>query len=489
MQQQINENILFPAHVVLNEPQLSFSCFDQKARHIHPLIGLSQYGPLSSSQVSSVPNPIKVATIAPYGRSQELKQFINELNTSHAPRERKQYLVDYPGFSSVFKTGLVCADDSTCIELPKDLDKKIAESHMPHALLVEAVTTSLQSLKNSSHQYTLVMLLLPMRWDKCFKVKDDFEDFDLHHYIKAVSASMNVPLQIVLDDESGALNYPCRCSVGWRIGIALYCKAGGIPWAWADSPEDTAYIGLRYALINRKDTTKKFAICCSQVFDASGAGLEFIAYEADDVRIFGDNPFLNRSQMLSVVSRSIEIYQRKHLGKKPRHVIIHKNTEFKPDEIDGCFDALKAIESVDLIHVKRNTPWNAIHLDARFDHKTGERKLGIDGFPCKRGTVLQLGGNDNLLWIHGNSSITSSAKSYFKGGKGIPSPVQLVRYAGHGSMDEICRSTLALSKMDWNTDGPYTQLPVTLSYAHIMAQIVARMPKLESRPYPVRFFM
>ena len=56
-------------------------------------------------------------------------------------------------------------------------------------------------------------------------------------------------------------------------------------------------------------------------------------------------------------------------------------------------------------------------------------------------------------------------------------------------MDEIAKSILALSKMDWNNDGPYVQLPVTLSYAHIMAQIVARMPKLESRPYPIRFFM
>ena len=270
----------------------------------------------------------------------------------------------------------------------------------------------------------------------------------------------------------------------WRVSIALYAKAGGTPWTWAGSLPDTAYIGLRYALINRADTKQKFAICCSQVFDANGAGLEFIAYEAEEVRIFGANPFLTRGQMLSVISRSIDIYQRKHYGKKPTHVIVHKNTEFKPDEIDGCFDALKSVENVDLVHVKQMAAWNAVHIDRGRD-----KKLQLDGFPCLRGTSLQLGGSDNLLWIHGNSHALALKGSYYKGAKGLPNPVQLIRYAGHGSMDEISRSALALSKMDWNNDGPYTQLPVTLSYAHVMAQIVARMPKLESRPYPIRFFM
>ena len=37
----------------------------------------------------------------------------------------KQYLIEYPGFSKVFKTSLVCASEAACRELPKDLDEKI----------------------------------------------------------------------------------------------------------------------------------------------------------------------------------------------------------------------------------------------------------------------------------------------------------------------------------------------------------------------------
>ena len=427
---------------------------------------------------------IRIALIAPFGRTEVLRRFINELNGSHSPRERKQYLIEYPGFSKVFKTSLVCASEAACRELPKDLDEKIHKSNSPHTVLADAVTLELRALSNLQHEFSVILLLLPNRWEKAFRLRSEFEDFDLHHYLKAISASKNTPLQITNDDQNSALMYRCRCSVMWRVSIALYAKAGGTPWTWAGSLPDTAYIGLRYALINRADTKQKFAICCSQVFDANGAGLEFIAYEAEEVRIFGANPFLTRGQMLSVISRSIDIYQRKHYGKKPTHVIVHKNTEFKPDEIDGCFDALKSVENVDLVHVKQMAAWNAVHIDRGRD-----KKLQLDGFPCLRGTSLQLGGSDNLLWIHGNSHALALKGSYYKGAKGLPNPVQLIRYAGHGSMDEISRSALALSKMDWNNDGPYTQLPVTLSYAHVMAQIVARMPKLESRPYPIRFFM
>lgn len=479
------ENLHFPGHVVFKEPRLSFSCTDARAVNEHPLIGLCQFGPFSSSQIAAIPDPIKIALITPHGRTSELKRFVNELNTAHAPKERKEYLIEYPGFSSIYKTTLACAEELACIELPQELDKQIYNSDTPHLVLADTITRTLQSIRNVQHAFNIVLLLLPNRWQNAFKVKNDFEDFDLHHYLKAISASMSLPLQITNDDDDSALRYYCRCSVMWRISIALYAKAGGIPWVWAESPKDTAYIGLRYALQNRSNEKSKFAICCSQVFDASGAGLEFVAYEAEDVRIFGDNPFLNRNQMLSVISRSLEIYQRKHYGKKPRHVIVHKNTEFKVEEIEGCFDALSAIDEVDLVHIKQDTQWSAVHLKS-----DSNRNISLDGYPCKRGTSLQLGGHNSLLWIHGASSALSvSNKPFLKGGKGIPSPVELVRYAGHGSMDELAKSILALSKMDWNNDGPYTQLPVTMSYAHMMAKIIAIMPKLESRPYPIRFFM
>ena len=47
----------------------------------------------------------------PFGRTNGLKKFINELNTAHSPKERKDYLIEYSGFSNIYKTTLVSADE------------------------------------------------------------------------------------------------------------------------------------------------------------------------------------------------------------------------------------------------------------------------------------------------------------------------------------------------------------------------------------------
>ena len=70
----------------------------------------------------------------------------------------------------------------------------------------------------------------------------------------------------------------------------------------SDALPDTAYIGLSYALRKATDGTD-FVTCCSQVFDAEGAGLEFVAYETSDVKVVRRNPYLSHSEMRRVMAR------------------------------------------------------------------------------------------------------------------------------------------------------------------------------------------
>jgi hypothetical protein len=34
----------------------------------------------------------------------------------------------------------------------------------------------------------------------------------------------------------------------WRVGLALYAKAGGVPWKLSDTDPETAYIGISSAV-------------------------------------------------------------------------------------------------------------------------------------------------------------------------------------------------------------------------------------------------
>lgn len=466
-----------PGHVVLDEPMLRFGSRDGRDVDAHPIRGLLRFGPYSRDKISAVSNPIRVAMIVPAGDGRRLVGQVRELEQTHRPRERRAYLPDYPGFEAVFGVRLARGGPGTSIELPSDLSGKVSVSESPHLVLGQALTQALFALRNLRDAFDVVLVLLKQEWQAGFRGPPG-DDFDLHDYVKAYAASEGICVQFLREDK--ALQYSCRCSVAWRLGIALYTKAGGIPWVLADVDPGTAFIGIGYALRSDPGSGARFAICCSQVFDAEGAGLEFVAYEANDVKLFGRNPFLRREQMLKVMARSLSIYQRKHSGDSPRRIVVHKNTEFRQQEVDGVFDAFSAADDIELVHVQQSCGWRGVLIPA---HGRVHR------YPCRRGSTFQLGPQEALLWTQGNLPQVANGKDYFKEGKGIPEPLLLVRHAGLGVMDELCRETLALTKMDWNNDGPYDRLPATLNFADTLATIVKRMPKLQPHSYPVRLFM
>ena len=475
--------VVLPGHTRIAEPELAFHPDREQDRSIHPLRGLLEFGPYSRSLLAPLMDPIRVATLSPHGESGRMRNFIKEFEAKHAPGERRQYLPEWPGFSNVFGLRLLPAEAKHAhIELPAGLDDQIAKSLRPHTVLAQAVGQALRGFSGDSHDYDVVMIMLPNRWEAGFYGPE--EEFNLHDFIKAQLALKWLPSQLVLEDK--ALSYSCRASVAWRLGIALYCKAGGVPWKLADTDPEVAYIGLSYAL--RPDATgeKRFLTCCSQVFDADGAGLEFVAYDTTEYRILGDNPYLSREEMRRVMARSLSLYQDRHAGRVPQHVFVHKTTEFKPREVEGVFDALGHAASVDLLQIQDQTSWTGL----RINPPRGTAKKGQPAsYPLERGTLLPLSGTEALLWTAGDApAATTDGKSYFKEGKGIPSPVMMVRHAGHGGWETSANSVLGLTKMDWNNDALYDRLPVTLKFASILARTVSTM-NLGPRPYPVRFFI
>jgi len=472
-----------PAHTKLPEPELIFHSERDQDRDVHPLRGLVRYGPYSRSLIAGVFDPIRVGLIGPRDCGPPISRLLTELGTPQRPRERRQYLVDFPGFSSVFGLRVVLADPGARAELPEALDSALESAERPHLVLADAVMRAIASLQAARNDFDVVLIFLPDRWEKYFAQNDE-DEFDLHDYIKAVTAARGIPSQILR--QGRVMTYPCRCSVMWRLSLALYCKAGGIPWKLASPEPESAFIGLSYAVRTTARRGPRFVTCCSQVFDSDGAGLEFIAYETDDFHTERDNPFLSRGEMRRVMARSLTLYQRRHLGLTPKHVVIHKSTEFKEEEIEGCFDVWSGADAVDLLQIQQDTPWRGIRSDP--SHGRPRTPLPAN-YPVERGSYVQLGGKEVLLWTQGNAPSVVGGGNYFKEGKGIPSPLLLIRFAGHGSWQEGCRSVLGLTKMDWNTDSLYDRLPVTLGYAQTLARVVKRMPELESKPYQFRLFM
>ena len=79
-----------------------------------------------------------------------------------------------------------------------------------------------------------------------------------------------------------------------------------------------------------------------------------------------------------------------------------------------------------------------------------------------------------MLWTHGsiiNSELVQN-KNYYKGGRGIPSPLLIKRFLGQSSGDILAQEILMLTKMNWNSgDSLYKVLPVTLDFAKVLARM------------------
>lgn len=467
-------------HIWLGEPKLSFHPDRSTDLDEHPLRGLLRFGPYSKNLV---PDPIRVATLAPQGESAKLYGFMRELNSEFEPTERKEYLPKWPGFHNVFSVRMRGAGGTCHAELDDEFEREFAASPAPHILLASRLTRAIHAMDARRSDFDVLFIYIPARWHKAYVGGDD-EDFDLHDYLKAFTAARGLPIQLVREDK--ALSYPHRASVMWRVGLALYAKAGGVPWKLADVDPETAYIGLSYAMRPVASEQPRFVTCCSQVFDAEGAGLEFVAYDAHEVQVQRDNPFLSRTEMFRVMTRSMDLYRRRHAGRSPRRVFVHKTTEFKPGEIEGCMEAFHLCEAVDLIQVVEDIGWRA----ARIAPKDRDDKRGqATAYPVSRGSLVELGSREALLWMHGDVQGVAGQASYFQGGRSTPRPVRLVRHAGHGGWEDTAQSMLALSKMNWNNDALYDPLPVTLGYAQVLARVVKRMQGLGSTPYQFRFFM
>lgn len=275
---------------------------------------------------------------------------------------------------------------------------------------------------------------------------------DFRRALKAVAMQTRIPIQLAtpnLWDEGRRNQDPATRA--WNLSVALFYKAGGIPWRVATAHDDTCFVGISFHHLR---TTQRHIVYSSlaQAFSSDGDGF---ALRGESIPWDGRNrtPHLSSDKAHSLMTEVLNAYKER-AGRYPVRVVVHKTSNYNEAERDGITGALAAIPITELLTLR-----------------SGDFRMVREGtYPPHRGALCRLGQAAFLF--------TSGYMPHYLTypGPHVPVPIEII-----GDDPERAAASaadvLALTKMNWNSAAASMALPITLSFARRVGGVMAELPR------------
>lgn len=319
----------------------------------------------------------------------------------------------------------------------------------------------LSLFESSEDEKKLAAELLPQAEELLFR--------NFHRALKAACMMEQnaIPIQVIRRQAYvSAEAKQSDATRAWNLGLALYYKAGNIPWRPAGLTKDTCYVGVSFHHLKRRSGDLVYA-SLAEAFsnDVEPFTLKGASIPRSQSR--NKQPYLSEPQSADLIGRVVEGYKVR-VGSSPSRVVVHKTSRYQPEEEDGFRKGvLSEVAACDLVWLS----------PTRF------RVLRRGMREPVRGTLCTVEDRDHYLFTTGYVPWWSQYP-----GPHIPAPLEIG--AGDGTdIAERAREILALTKMNWNSAEGIGRHPITVSFARRVGMIMTEMEE-EVVPNPLyRFYM
>lgn len=489
-------------YIVINEPELLFSATEKEYCHKSPIVGLSCWGPYDSSISGLITpnNPIRLAIISVHKKVFRLLEYLNSLNNTIRLSEANDYLVEYEGFYNIYKTKLfIPTYENNLIQLISQEEiEQCKNTEDKEIRFIELIKKYIRNLLPFRDKFDVIIFHVTDEMSVFERVNINGYIFDLRDHIKAFCAPNNLKIQFIREKSIPSnenLSNVDYVRKAWWLSLAIYCKAGGIPYKLKETIPRTAYVGLSYA-ISATSRKNKIVLGVSQIFDETGEGIRFRLLPVkkplwDRADVYKKNPFMSKEDARQLFITIRQDYQAIN-GEPPKRVVVHKTTPFRAQEIAGICEALTGIDEIELLTIQSNVLHRLIRGADDQKDATGKPIKGVAKFPVKRGTILPLDTDTFLFFTQGDVegiNLIDGRYHYYQEGRNIPRPILVQRYLGTAPVETVAEDILKLTKMNWNNLQLYNRLPVTIIFAHRIAQIVKQVENYSNIPFDFRYYI
>ena len=473
--------------------------------------GLAEFGPYSLRLGLAHPNAVRVGVVGTKASVVGARAFIERMASRiNSGRPNTLLTPDYPGFSDIFRSALA-VDPRWVVELDQgDVDQALANpAYSAFEALLQLWADGVRGLVRDVAPDVVLCALPRDVLDKCRVVdvprpkrtdsgrhrgkrtkprgaeqlelnlfdsgagsieeasqpqSSDLRSRNFRRALKAAAMDARVPIQIVtpsLYEEGGKQQDPATRA--WNLSVALFYKAGGLPWRARAEVDHTCFVGISFHHLFTADRHVMFS-SLAQAFSTEGDGFALrggeIPWDPTDRQ-----PHLDEPQSEELLAKVMNAY-RSHVGRDPLRVVVHKTSEFTHGERAGMQRALTDVPAVELQTVR----------------STDFRLLRQGTYPPHRGT-LAIFGDTSYLFTTGYSDARETYD-----GPHVPVPLEMVD--ADGTAAELCaRELLSLSKMNWNSARDHIAFPISLAFARQVGLVMAEIPRGED-PHPLyRFYM